>query len=127
MKELYKVGIMWAAIVSAPLWFCNSLRHAGASNQFHQGLQFKVEEIADSDKNGALSVDEMVAVCKTLGEDPAKRLREGFYLSVDDCQTYLKATGQFDPKVDAAYQIGNAHPYFEKAEAEGKPIRSLSF
>lgn len=98
-----------------------------AKDTFRQGLQFKVEEVADYDGDGKLSVDEMVAVLGILEIEPSQKLRNGFYLHEDQLQRYLRATGNYDSEVDNKPSLGKKHPYFLKAEKEGKPIHHFRF
>ncbi|MBS3088663.1 hypothetical protein J4402_02675 [Candidatus Pacearchaeota archaeon] len=129
MRKLYDwfAGILVASGTAVGLVYFleeadKSNKERTASSIFQQGLQFKVEEVADQDADGKLNVNEMASVYETLGEDPAEKLRGGFHLFAKESQRYLKAKGQFDPQTDSDYKIGQKHPFFLKAEKEGKPV-----
>ena len=99
----------------------------GVKNKFREGLRVKVEEVADNNKDGHLSIEEMVAVCNTLKIDPSERLYKGFYLSLEESKDYLKAQGKFNPETDTAYNIGRPTANFYKAIAEGKYVYTPKF
>lgn len=122
MKRWFKRVIIGTAIPLIAGSLVYSVEDVTAVSTFRQGLQFKVEDIADSDKNGSLGIEEMVAVCSVLELDPVERLRHGFYLAIEESQRYLKSKGKFDPKTDTTYDIRKQHPSFTKAEVEGKPV-----
>ena len=121
-KDITNFIIGSSLVTVGGFYFGRGAVTAGAKVCFRQGLQFKVEDIADADKNGSLNVDEMVAICNTLKLDAVERFRNGFYLSVEESQKYLKLKDRFDPQIDACYKIGKTHPSFLKAETEGKQV-----
>lgn len=70
-------GIIYAGIalfsligVSRAVYFLDR------NNQFKEGLRVKFEDVVDSDKNGKLTVEEMVSACDSLDVNPAERFYE---------------------------------------------------
>lgn len=119
---------MLSACILIPSAFVYMIRDLEAYEAFYQGLNFKVEEIADKNNDGALNIEEMVSVFNTINIDPEKRLNNlGFFLTNQEKQQYLKATGNYDPSTDSTYSLfGGDHPYYIKAVAEGKPVSNLN-
>lgn len=87
--------------------------------KFDEGLRVKVEQIADTNRDGKLNIEEMLDVYKAVNAD-SSRLYNGFYLSTDERQNYLKTKGQFNPETDTSPDFGNPSANYEKAVKDGK-------
>jgi hypothetical protein len=127
MRSTYKsliLGGVLTAGISGWLW---TIHDVGKRSAFREGLRVKFEEVADSNKDGKLSVEEMVSVCNTLNVDPSKQLYNGFGFTVGQRQEFLKIQGQFNPETDADYNKGKPKENFERAIAQGKYVYRPSF